>query len=64
MHMLEDSQWRPLPSFLTIGESRIEGLGLLASQFIPEGTDLGMSHVFDKRFQNGYIRLPLSLIHI
>lgn len=60
MHMLEDSQWRPLPSFLTIAESSIEGLGLLASQFIPEGTDLGMSHVFDERFQNGYIRLPIG----
>lgn len=60
MRMLENSQWRPLPPFLTIGESKIEGLGLLATEPIPEGTDLGMSHVFDERFENGYIRLPMG----
>ena len=35
-------------------------MGLLATALIPEGTDLGMSHVFDKRFENGYIRLPMG----
>jgi SET domain-containing protein len=60
MRMLENSQWRPLPPFLTIGESKIEGLGLLATESILEGTDLGMSHVFDERFENGYIRLPIG----
>lgn len=58
--MLENSQWRPLPSFLTIGPSKIEGLGLIATQHIPAETDLGMSHVFDTRFDNGYIRLPMG----
>ena len=60
LHMLKESQWRPLPSFLTIKESRIEGLGLVATKPIAEGTDLGMSHVFDERFENGYIRLPIG----
>lgn len=58
--MLKESQWRPLPSFLTIKESAIEGLGLVATKPIAEGTDLGMSHVFDERFENGYIRLPMG----
>ncbi len=60
LYMLKESQWRPLPSFLTIKESRIEGLGLVATKPIAEGTDLGMSHVFDERFENGYIRLPIG----
>ena len=58
--MLASSQWRPLAPFLTIGKSKIEGLGLIATASIPRDTDLGMSHVFDERFENGYIRLPMG----
>jgi SET domain-containing protein len=58
--MIAQSEWRPLPEFLTIGESSIEGLGLIATQHIPKGTDLGVSHIYDARFPNGYIRLPLG----
>ena len=54
------SYYRPLPFNLTIKESPIEGLGLFATQFIPTGTDLGMTHIYDERFENNYIRLPLG----
>ncbi len=58
--MIKDSNWRPLPDFLTIRTSKIEGLGLFALKDIPEGTDLGITHIFDSRFQDKYIRLPLG----
>jgi len=58
--MIQDSSWRPLPDFLTISKSTIEGLGLITTKDPPIGTDLGMTHIYDKRFQDGYIRLPLG----
>jgi SET domain-containing protein len=36
--------YRPLPEFVTISNSPIDGLGLYAKQDIPQGTELGMSH--------------------
>ena len=58
--MKEKKEWRPLPNSITIKESKIEGLGLFALKDIPEGTDLGITHIFDFRFQDKYIRLPLG----
>ena len=58
--MIQDSNWRPLPDFLTIRSSKIEGLGLFALKNISEGTDLGITHIFDPRFHDNYIRLPLG----
>ena len=58
--MIQDSNWRPLPGFLTIKESTIEGLGLFTTKTLPAGTDLGITHIYDTRFQDGYIRLPLG----
>ena len=58
--MIQDSSWRPLPSFLTIKESSIEGLGLFTTKTLPAGTDLGITHIYDTRFQDDYIRLPLG----
>ena len=55
-----EPNYRPLPEFLTIGKSKIEGLGLIAKSNIKEGTDLGISHVYDKRFPDNYIRLSLG----
>lgn len=37
--------YRPLPDCLTIKESKIHGLGLFATEDIPEGTELGLSHI-------------------
>ncbi len=58
--MAEKKEWRPLPDFLTIKESKIEGLGIFASKDVKEGSDLGISHVYDNRFPDGYIRLPIG----
>ena len=58
--MIKDSNWRPLPNFLTIKQSSIEGLGLFATKFIKAGTDLGMTHVYHSRFHDNYLRLALG----
>ena len=49
--MIKKTSWRPLPDFLTIKQSKIEGLGVFAKRDLPEGFDLGISHIFDERFQ-------------
>jgi len=58
--MKSKKEWRPLPDSITIKESKIEGLGVFAIQDIPSKTDLGISHVYDERFPDNYIRLPLG----
>ena len=58
--MAEKKEWRPLPDFLTIKESKIEGLGIFATKDIQDGSDLGISHVYDDRFPDGYIRHPIG----
>jgi SET domain-containing protein len=58
--MNQKKEWRPLPDSITIKESKIEGLGVFATKDIPLDTDLGISHVYDNRFPDNYIRLPLG----
>ena len=52
--------FKPLPSNVTIQKSKIHGLGLFAVAKIPAETELGISHVRDDRFSNGYIRTSLG----
>ena len=52
--------YKPLPKFLYIGKSPIEGFGLFTSEDIKANTVLGVSHVQDMRFSDGYIRTPLG----
>jgi SET domain-containing protein len=55
--------YRPLPDNLFIEESLINGQGLFASNDIPAGTDLGVSHVEiekDKMSPKELIRTPLG----
>jgi len=52
--------YRPLPDSLTIGQSKIEGLGLFAIQNIDSGVDLGLTHIPNCYYENGYIRTPLG----
>ena len=52
--------YRPLPEFLTIKSSNIHGLGLYTEKCIPENYVLGITHVRDERFENGFIRTPLG----
>lgn len=50
----------PLPNCLTIRESSIHGLGLFATEELPAGLNIGITHVKDSRFEDGYIRTPLG----
>ena len=52
--------YKPLPKFLTIKKSPIEGLGLYATENIKANSFLGLTHIRDKDFENGYIRTPLG----
>ena len=52
--------YRPLPDFLTIKKSPIEGLGLYATQNIKVNSFIGLTHIQDNNFENGYIRTPLG----
>ena len=50
----------PLPSYLTIKESSIHGLGVFATENIKKKMKIGISHVFNKSFSDGVIRTPLG----
>lgn len=52
--------YRPLPSYLTIKPSEIEGLGLFTTDDIDNKHVLGISHVYDVRFPDSFIRTPLG----
>ena len=52
--------YRPLPDFATIKESPIEGLGLYAKKNIAKDTIIGVTHVKNELFENGYMRTPLG----
>ena len=52
--------YRPLPPYLTVKPSSVEGLGLFAVESIRKSINLGTSHVADRHFKNGYIRTPLG----
>ena len=52
--------YKPLPKEVTIDKSYIEGLGLFADIDLSMNTNLGISHIKDDRFENGYIRTPLG----
>ncbi len=55
-----DTMYRPLPKELTITHSPIEGMGLFALADIPKKQELGITHIKDSRFEEGYIRTPLG----
>ena len=52
--------YKPLPSFLAIGRSQIEGNGLFTDAFLFKGTQLGLSHIYDEDFPDNLIRTPLG----
>ena len=47
--------YMPLPASLRIGDSDVHGQGLFAKEDIPQGTDLGLSHVFVMHDWDGII---------
>tara|TARA_R110000824_G_scaffold277280_1_gene465551 strand:- start:502 stop:807 length:306 start_codon:yes stop_codon:yes gene_type:complete len=52
--------YKPLPSQLTIKTSPIHGLGLYATEDLIAGYELGVTHVKDEEFADGYSRTPLG----
>jgi len=52
--------YKPLPKEVTIDKSYIEGLGLFAVVDLPSNTKLGISHIKDDRFEDGYVRTPMG----
>ena len=52
--------YKPLPNSLTIKKSPIEGLGLYATKKIKKNCFIGLTHIRNKDFENGYIRTPLG----
>ena len=52
--------YKPLPNCLTIKKSPIEGLGLYATKNIEANCFIGLTHIKDDDFENGYIRTPLG----
>ena len=52
--------YKPLPKSLTIKKSPIEGLGLYATEDMKSNCFIGLTHIKDKNFENGYIRTPLG----
>ena len=52
--------YKPLPKFLTIKKSPIEGLGLYAAANIQANCFIGLTHIQDNNLENGYIRTPLG----
>jgi len=55
--------YRPLPEYLTIKKSEIEGLGLFTNEVIVDNTELGMTHVYrdlPHREKRELIRTPLG----
>ena len=53
-------KYRPLPGCLTIKKSNIDGLGIFATEEIESGRVLGLTHIKDKKAENGYWRPPLG----
>tara|TARA_R110002051_G_C8655355_1_gene488219 strand:+ start:789 stop:1121 length:333 start_codon:yes stop_codon:yes gene_type:complete len=52
--------YSPLPEYLSIGPSNIHGAGIFATEDIPKGIVIGITHVYDQNFQHDYIRTPLG----
>ena len=52
--------YNPLPEYLSIGPSDIHGAGIFATEDVPQGVMIGISHVYDPNFKHDYIRTPLG----
>jgi SET domain-containing protein len=52
--------YKPLPKNLTIKKSKINGLGVFATEDINNNNVLGVSHIKDSKAENGYWRTPLG----
>ena len=59
MKTFESNSYRPLPRYLTIKDSGIDGLGLFASEDIAAGTYAGQTH-FKISEDQDWLRTPLG----
>ena len=57
---MDETKYKPLPESVVVRVSPIHGYGLFAIDNIPQGTDLGVSHIFAVGFKNNYVRTPLG----
>ena len=55
--------YRPLPNGLTIKDSGIDGLGVVATKEFKSKTVLGIVHIANKNFLHGYIRTALGAFY-
>ena len=55
--MEKEIMYKPLPSYLTIKTSKVNGLGLFALENITLGTNMGMSHM---KIKDTLFRTPLG----
>ena len=55
--------YRPLPDGLTIKDSGIDGLGVVATKNFKANTVLGIVHISNKNFPHGYIRTALGAFY-
>ena len=58
--MVKQDKYKPLPSYLAIGPSDIEGAGIIAQDDIPKDVVIGITHIYDPNFQHDHIRTPLG----
>jgi hypothetical protein len=52
--------YRPLPDNLTVKKTKNKNLGLFATNNIPANIELGITHIKNWNFEDGYIRTPLG----
>ena len=49
---MDETKYKPLPESVVVRVSPIHGYGLFAIDNIPQGTDLGVSHIFAVGYKN------------
>jgi len=59
-NMKYEDKYLPLPKYLSVGPSNIEGVGIIANDDIPQDIIIGITHIYDPNFQHDYIRTPLG----
>ncbi len=57
---MSSKMYRPLPYYLEIRDSDIEGQGLFTKRKISQGELIGITHHANERAEDGWIRTPLG----
>ena len=61
MKTFKENSYRRLPKCVTVKSSKIDGLGLHATEFIEAGTNLGETHVLvHNQHRLEWVRTPLG----